>query len=363
MSERAHTLCLRAGGGATKVTRDIRPASARELPVDPPLWPFARIAAAAANPELLAAIVRLGVGVSDFANPETRLPHRAVMALLQRLVDSSGDPSIGLRAGCSVEVGDFDALEYAARCTVDLRGAIGCMNSYMNLLNEAASVALREEGDRAIWEYRINDGVPQVPAANDFVVASAITFARMYADVPEVSLEVQLMHAQPTDPSGYARVFGENVKLGAAHNAWVFPRELLALPMRRADPNIHLAFETRARELAERLRGQQGVAGRVREVVFAHLRAGNASMASVASAMAMSVATLRRRLEAEGTTHSEILDRVRRNLAMLYLSESQLPVREIAFLLGYSQSRAFHNAFRRWSDGATPVDYRARHQK
>ena len=57
----------------------------------------------------------------------------------------------------------------------------------MNLLNEAADVTLREEGDRAIWEYRINDGVPQVPAANDFVVASAITFARMYADLPEPS--------------------------------------------------------------------------------------------------------------------------------------------------------------------------------
>jgi AraC-like DNA-binding protein len=325
------------------------------------LWPFARIVAA--NPELLEAVVRLGIGPSEFANPETRLPHRAVMALLQLLVDQGGDPSIGLRAGCSVEDGDFDALEYAARSTVDLRGAIGCMSRYMNLLNEAANVSLREEGDRAIWEFRIHDGVPQVPAANDFVVASAITFARMYAEVPEFALEVHLMHAEPTCPPDYRRVFGENVKLGMHENACVFPASLLALPMRRADRVIHFALETRAKELAERLRGQQGIAGRVRELVFAHLRAGNAGMEFVAGAMAMSVATLRRRLEAEETTHSEILDRVRADLAMLYLSESRLSVREIAFLLGYSQSRAFHNAFRRWSDGSTPVDYRTKHQK
>jgi AraC-like DNA-binding protein len=311
----------------------------------------------------VATIVGLGIGASEFANPETRLPHRAVMALLQQLVDRSGDPSIGLRAGCSVEIGDFDALEYAARCTVDVRGAIECMCRYMSLLNEAADVSLREEGDRAIWEFRIHDGVPQVPAANDFVVASALTFARIYVEVPEASFEVHLMHAQATDPAGYERVFGKNVKLGMPQNAWVFPASLLALPMLRAHPTIHIAFETRARELAERLRGQQGVAGRVREVVFAHLRAGDASMASVARAMAMSVATLRRRLEAEGTTHSEILDRVRSDLAMIYLSDSQLSVRDIAFLLGYSQSRAFHNAFRRWSDGSTPVDYRTKHQK
>jgi len=330
------------------------------------LWPFVRIALA--DPEivapLLGAVERLGVGATDFANPEIRLPHRAVMALLQQLVDLSGDPSMGLRAGCGVETGDFDALEYAARCTVDLRGAIDCLSRYMNLINEAAQVALREEGDHAIWDFRITDGVQQVAAANDFVVSTAMTLARMYADVPEdVSLEVHLMHAQATDPSAYARVFGENVKLGMPQNAWVFPRSLLALPMRLADPNVHIAFEARARELAERLRGQQGIAGRAREIVFAQLRAGNASMASVAKAMAMSVATLRRRLEAEGTTHSEILDRLRSDLAMIYLSESRLSVREIAFLLGYSQSRAFHNAFRRWTDGSTPVDYRTKHQK
>ena len=329
------------------------------------LWPFVRIALA--DPDLvvplLGAVERLGIGANDFANPEIRLPHRAVMALLEQLVELSGDPSMGLRAGCGVETGDFDALEYAARCTADLRGAIGCMVRYMNLVNEAALLELREEGDRAIWEFRITDGVPQVPAANDFVVATAMTLARMYVDAPDVSLEVHLMHARPTDPAGYERVFGQNVKLGMPHNAWVFPASFLALPMRLADPNVHIAFEARARELAERLRGQQGVTGRAREVVFAQLRAGNASMASVAKAMAMSVATLRRRLEAEGTTHSEILDRLRSDLAMIYLSESRLSVREIAFLLGYSQSRAFHNAFRRWTDGSTPVDYRTKHQK
>jgi AraC-like DNA-binding protein len=329
------------------------------------LWPFVRIALA--EPELvgplLGAVERLGIGANDFANPEIRLPHRAVMALLQQLVDLSGDAAMGLRAGCGVETGDFDALEYAARCTVDLRGAIDCMSRYMNLLNEAAHVSLREEGDRAIWEFRINDGVPQVPAANDFVVTSALTLARMYVDAPDLSPEVHLMHAQPTDAARYAQVFGQSVRLGTPHNACVFPARFLASPMRLADPNVHIAFEARARALAERLRGQQGIAGRAREVVFAQLRAGSANMASVASAMAMSVATLRRRLEAEGTTHSEILDRLRSDLAMIYLTESRLSVREIAFLLGYSQSRAFHNAFRRWTDGSTPVDYRTKHQK
>jgi AraC-like DNA-binding protein len=74
--------------------------------------------------------------------------------------------------------------------------------------------------------------------------------------------------------------------------------------------------------------------------------------------MGMSVATLRRRLEEEGTTHSEILDRARYDLAKVYLSDSRVSTREIAFLLGYSHAKAFYNAFRRWTGGMSPADYR-----
>jgi AraC-like DNA-binding protein len=305
----------------------------------------------------------IGIGPNEFSNPETRVPHRAVMTLLRELVEGRQDPSLGLRAGCAVAPGDFDALEYAARACRDLRGAIGCVSRYMRVLNEAAQIEVREEGDQVVWEFRVTDGVQQVPAANDFVAASALTFARMYADVPEHPTEVHLMHLEPTDPAGYARVFGPNVKLGMPQNACFFPRRLLDLPMRRADARLSVAFESRVREIAERLRAQQGVAGRARELVFERLRSGQSDMASVASAMALSVATLRRRLEEEGTTHSEILDGVRRDLAKLYLLDSDMPVREIAFLLGYAQAQAFHNAFRRWNTGATPGDYRALHRK
>jgi AraC-like DNA-binding protein len=326
------------------------------------LRPFARVTAGDAT--LLLALQRSGVGPDELGDPETRLPHRAVMTLLQELVSAKNDPSIGLRAGSSVEPGDFDALEYAARSCADFRGAIGCQSRYMRVLNEAAQTDLREEGDRATWEFRIVDGVQQVPAANDFVVACAITFSRMYADgFPEHPREVHLMHLDATDPGGYARVFGPNVKLGMPHNACVFDRRLLNLPMRRADPTVSMEFEALTRALAERLRVQQGVAARVRELVFSRLRSRQSGMASVGSAMGVSVATLRRRLAEEGTTHSEILDGVRRDLAMLYLCDSRMPIREIAFLLGYAQSNAFLNAFRRWTAGMAPADYRAQHRK
>jgi AraC-like DNA-binding protein len=73
----------------------------------------------------------------------------------------------------------------------------------------------------------------------------------------------------------------------------------------------------------------------------------------------MSVATLRRRLREEGTTHSRILDELRFELAKRYLRRPDLAVGEIAYSLGFSHVNAFHKAFKRWT-GCAPIEYRAR---
>jgi AraC-like DNA-binding protein len=321
------------------------------------LWLYARVASA--DPELIAALGNLGIGPREFTDLDTRLPHGPAMALLQSQIDRTGDKTLGLRAGSNFEHGDFDVLESAARSCANLGEAIRCISRYACLLNEACAIELREEGDDALWTFWLNDGVPHRPAGNDFAVACAFRFARMYADLPEGPVEVHFMHAEATDPAGYARLFGPNVKLGMPRNAVVFPRRVLAQPMRRAAAHLHIAFETRTKELVDRLRVHQGVAGRVRDVVLSQLRGGESSMNSVARALAMSPATLRRRLAAEGTTHTEILDQLRRELAKAYLVDPSLSTQEVAFLLGYAHAKAFYEAFRRWT-GTTPADYRAR---
>ena len=76
-----------------------------------------------------------------------------------------------------------------------------------------------------------------------------------------------------------------------------------------------------------------------------------------AQLLQMSTRTLGRRLEQEGTTFSALLDDLRKRLALRYVATRDLGLSEIAFLLGFSQSGAFHRAFKRWT-GHTPLEYR-----
>jgi AraC-like DNA-binding protein len=78
----------------------------------------------------------------------------------------------------------------------------------------------------------------------------------------------------------------------------------------------------------------------------------------MARLLKMSVRTLHRRLSDEGTSHKQLLEQLRRELAATYLRERAIAISEAAYLLGFSEPSAFHRAFRRWT-GQTPAEFRA----
>jgi len=69
------------------------------------------------------------------------------------------------------------------------------------------------------------------------------------------------------------------------------------------------------------------------------------------------VRTLQRRLREEGTSFAELLDEVRKNLALRYLADARYEAADAAFLLGYAELSTFHRAFRRWT-GTSPGEWR-----
>jgi AraC-like DNA-binding protein len=82
-------------------------------------------------------------------------------------------------------------------------------------------------------------------------------------------------------------------------------------------------------------------------------------MAEVAQRLGVTKRTLARRLASEGHTFGEALDGLRSDLATRYLHEKELPISEVAWLLGYKEISAFDHAFKRWT-GKTPSQTRSR---
>jgi AraC-like DNA-binding protein len=71
--------------------------------------------------------------------------------------------------------------------------------------------------------------------------------------------------------------------------------------------------------------------------------------------------TLVRRLAAESTSFSVLLDDLRRQLGVPLVLSAKVPLAEIAMSLGFVHVQAFHRCFRRWT-GSTPGRYRLEQQ-
>lgn len=91
----------------------------------------------------------------------------------------------------------------------------------------------------------------------------------------------------------------------------------------------------------------------------AMLASGPVRIEQVARALGCGRQTLYRRLKAEGVTFAEILDELRRRLALRFVREQGLSVKESAYRLGFSDPAAFSRAFKRWT-GTSPSEARGR---
>ena len=87
------------------------------------------------------------------------------------------------------------------------------------------------------------------------------------------------------------------------------------------------------------------------------LASGDVRIDRVARELGYSRQTLYRRLKAEGVTFAELLDGLRRRVAIRLVRDEGLPVKEAAWRLGFSDPAAFSRAFKRWT-GKSPRDMR-----
>jgi len=87
------------------------------------------------------------------------------------------------------------------------------------------------------------------------------------------------------------------------------------------------------------------------------LLSGKVNCQLVADALHLGPRSLQRKLAAEGTTFSKLVETVRHELAEPYLADGSFTLLEISYLLGFSEQSSFSRAFKRWT-GFTPQEFR-----
>lgn len=300
-----------------------------------------------------------GLRADDLSDPDGWLPE-TILPVLWRLIASvrPGRP-VGLEMAAAAPLSMFGSLAHACRYADTQRAVLQALARYQMTLSDSLSVAFTETPTET--RLHLNHVMDERDDGHgaDMALAAGIRLRKELSGVAEGLLRVEFRHTPNGPHEVYEDYFDAPVHFEQPSNAMVFATPTLDLPSAEANPQLFHFIESHLRAAKERLLDVT-VADELAPIRAAAAHNGERSeygAEALARRVGMSLRKLQRLVRQHGTTVRALLEETRMTNAQQFLSESRLGVEEIAFLLGYSDDRAFRRAFKRWN-GKTPSQYR-----
>jgi AraC-like DNA-binding protein len=298
---------------------------------------------------------RAGLSEHDFGNSQHRVPAASQGNLLEYAAEAMQDTAFGLHLAEQVKPQEVGLLFYSACSARNLGEAVFLFARYFRIVNESVRFKLAPDPDGAVLEFAFVGVSPhRVKQNTEFWMAMIVKAAREVTGRRVHPVRVTCPHSRTEDLRRFARFFGCPVEFRAPSGQLRFSNEALALPLITHDTYL---LETLKPFCEEAARARDTVAASFRASVERQVERllphGQADRETVARGLAVSVRTLTRRLAAEKTSFKEVVDQLRRSLALQYLHEPGFTLPQVGWLLGYEGATSFNHAFKRWN-GCSP---------
>ncbi|MFD8453205.1 MULTISPECIES: AraC family transcriptional regulator [Streptomyces] len=273
-----------------------------------------------------------------------------------------GCPDFGLRLAHGQDLGILGLLAPAVQASSTVRQALECAARFMFVHSPALSVGVEPDprGRREVVALTYRKDLRESPYSPQATELGLGLFHRVAVALVGSAVglrSVELPHPPLSPVSRYTEFFGADVKFGCPAAALRVERRLLEKELRGTDAAVRrLAVDRLA---ALHTDPEALTATHVRRALAQAVGTTPVTVGRVARLLALHPRTLQRRLAAESTGFAEILEDVRRDLALRYLTTTELPLGQVAAMAGFADQSGLSHAVRRW-EGASPSEVRRR---
>jgi len=287
-----------------------------------------------------------------------RVAYSEIDRVCELALDFTADPALGLHWCETMSAVTFNPLSNLIAHSANLRQGFESLTAFHRVLTDRARYQLVEHGDLVTVRCEpMGTGSLRVQRlATEMLVMGIFRLVRsfcMHAPLPRVAFE----YAAPSYAPEYMRAFRGAVQFDQAFTGVVFDRELMDMPSPDKDEDLHVALRGVAERRILRLTQCAPYAARVRELLVRKGPSCRADMDTVARSLGLSVRSLRRRLADEEVSYNDVVTDALTIVAKQLLREKQRSIQETAYDMGFSDTSAFHRAFKRWT-GMTPQVFR-----
>jgi AraC-like DNA-binding protein len=309
--------------------------------------------------ELKPLLKKAGLTDERLRDRGSRLPVQQQIQFLNLAANALHDEFLGFHLAQLSDLRELGLLFYVAASSETLGDALQRTARYCSISNEGLSIQCFEEDDtRIVFDYV---GIARHSDRHqiEFFMTVLIRLCRHLTGLPLVPTRARLTHRRSNHGgSALAAYFGGHITFGARADELTFVRTIRDVAITSADPYLNEILVTNCEQaLSHRPKNRGTLRSAVENAIVPLLPHGTVRAAGIAARLGLSQRTLARRLALEHATFSEILESLRGDLGMQYLSDPDLSISRIAWLLGYKEVSAFTHAFKRRT-GKTPREAR-----
>ena len=283
---------------------------------------------------------------------------------LNLAADALPDTMLGFHLAWDFDIRQAEMLYFALASSPTLGEAFARVSRYSAVANESITLSTFPENGTVLRFG--NSGVPRHADRHqmEFWMTALVRICRHLSETDLRPVRVSVTHPRFHGSEAFEDFLRCKVSFQAEPSGVdeiVFASGADALPLRKADPYLSRVMLSQCEQAtASHVKMNGSLRGRVENEIAQALPHGRALMEDIARTLGMSKRTLARHLSEENASYLEILEGVRLDMAQHYLRDSDLPISEIAWLLGYAETSAFTNSFKRWT-GSTPRQVRNAH--
>lgn len=268
-------------------------------------------------------------------------------------------PDLGLRLAMRQDLGMLGPLALAIANSSTLADGLECTSRYLFVHAQSLSLALEPDPYEVAGVVALRYG-PRTGVATT-IQGTDLGLGFLHRSIERLlggsyGLRTVELPYRPIAPiERYEEFFGVPVRSDRQAAMLRVPRSLASRPLAGADENLRMLSRA---FLAEQVSDTgAAMAPKVRAAVQQVLGTAPPEIGSVARLLATHPRTLQRRLASEGTSFSAILDSVRRTEARRYLITTDMPMGQLAAMIGLTEQATFTRCAQRWW-GSTPTAVR-----
>lgn len=299
-----------------------------------------------------------GLSPELLENPHQLISAPAAFRLLERSAEATGCITLGLRMAEERSTANLGVTSLVIAYQPTLGDVLQALREYRNRINSTLVLHVEHVDGEVVLREDFALNAP-IAARQSTDLALGVT-ARLCAGVlgdAWAPLSICFSHEAPpaSDMAIFGRLFKCRPQFNCEFNGLVMRADDLTRPNLRADS----AMALHARDLIESAMepAMRTTAQDVEQAIMLFLPSGRATIQHCAASMGVTVRTLQRMLDADGTSFSDLLGRARMQLSAQYLANPRTRVTDVAEMLGYASI----GAFTRWhaqTFGLSPRQWR-----